>query len=185
MMWTLLLGTVLAGELVIDARVPARVSVDGEVAAEIYALGRLHLQVADGARRVMVTVDGNPRVLDVVTGARPVVVFVGRTGITVESGSAPSPEVSGDATVRFVTPEGNRLLVLVAGRRVLVPPGAGVPVTLPVGDHALSIRNADGTQVFARGTLVLGRAGEAVVQITEGRVPETSGEGVSFVADGR
>lgn len=184
MIVALLLGTALAGELVIDAKVPARVAVDGELAAEIYALGRLHLTVADGAHKVVVTVDGTPRALEVQVGARPVVVFVGRTGLTVDAGPAPVVATLGDATVRFVTPEGSRLLVQVDGRRVPVPPGGGVPVTLPVGEHTMSVRNADGTQVYARGTLVLRGTGDVVVQITEGRVPETSGEGVSFVADG-
>lgn len=185
-MLTLLLAQALAGDVVFDLKVPARLALDGEVVAEVHREGVLRLPVADGAHTLVVTVQGQPRSFDLPVGVEPVLVLVGRTGISV--GAPPAADAGvpvGDASVRFRVSEKERLLVQIDRQRVLVGPGLGVVLPLAQGEHELSIRNPDGTQVFARGTLNVTGTGEAVVQLSEGRMPETAGDAVSFVAGSR
>lgn len=181
-----LLLQALAGEVVFDLKVPARIVLDGEVVAEVHRESVLRVPVADGDHSLVLAVQNEPRSFPLAVGAQPVLVLVGRTGISVGA-LAEAPEVAlpaGDASVRFRVSEKERLLVQIDKQRVVVGPGAGVALPLALGEHALSIRNPDGTQVFARGVLHVAGPGEAVVQISEGRLPETSGDVVSFVAGG-
>jgi hypothetical protein len=59
-----------------------------------------------------------------------------------------------------------------------------VLLPLPVGEHPMSLRSSDGTSVFARGVLTVSGGKDLVVQVTEGLMPETSGEGISFSSGG-
>lgn len=179
-----LMLSAFAGELVVDAKVPVRVAVDGELLAEVHREGVLHLPLADGLRGVVLTVAGNAQRYEVQIGDQPSRILVGRTGVTVDAVAPAVAIPQGEATVRFRTAGKERLLVQVDRQRVLVSPGVGIALPLSTGDHAISIRNPDGTQIFARGTLIISSGGDLLVQIAEGRVPETSGEGLQFVADG-
>jgi hypothetical protein len=177
----------VAGELVVDVKVPARVAVDGEVVADVYQDGVLRVPWADGAHQVTVTVAGSPQRLDVTAAAEPVVLLVGRTGISIGAVANPAAPPVADAVasdVRFRTIGTERLLVQIDAQRVAVSPGKGILLPLQVGDHPISVRSGDGTSVYARGVLTITGGADNVVQVTEGALPETSGAGVHFSAGG-
>lgn len=178
----MLLSAALAGDLVVDVKVPVNVSIDGQQAADVFQPGMLRLPVDDGPHKVTVVVAGKPSVFDVTIGPSPVVLLVGRSGTTVGAADAqPVPLATGaDIPVRFRTTARDRLLVQIAGQRVVVAPGVGVTLPLGLGEHEMTVRSPDGTSIFARGMLVVGGSGELIVQLSEGKMPETSGPGLSF-----
>lgn len=201
MWWLLACCLAHAGEIVVDAKVPVRLSLDGELVAELYAESRLVLPVGDGGHTLVVTTDGTPQSYQVTAGSTPVTVLVGRTGTSI---GVPADSVSvhvertiagGPVDVRFRTVGRERLMIQLGQQRVVVPPGNGVLLPLDLGEHPLTVRSSDGTNVFARGVLTvsgagvtaqgIGTAGEAVVQLAEGKIPETSGDAVAFDATGR
>jgi hypothetical protein len=55
-----------------------------------------------------------------------------------------------------------------------------VHLKLPHGAYDALLRSGSGTVIYARSTLSLSGAGPLVVQVSEGRVPELSGEGGSL-----
>src|SRR5690606_4050302 len=127
-----------------------------------------------------------PRPYEVEAGAEPTLVLVGRTGVTIAKGptgdAASAPAVDGVSDVLFRTASGEQLLVQVDQQRVLVSPGRGVALPLSVGHHPMTVRSADGSSIFARGTLVVTGGTELLVRLSEGRLPETAGDGVVFHA---
>ncbi len=178
----MLLSAALAGDLVVDAKVPVTVSVDAQQAADVFQVGVLRLAVDDGPHKVVVVVAGKPSVFDVTIGPSPVVVLVGRSGTTVGAPDAqPVPVAVGvDIPVRFRAAGRDRLLLQIGGQRVVVAPGVGVTLPLSLGEHDMTVRSPDGTSIYARGMLVVSGAGDLVVQLAEGKMPETSGAGLSF-----
>ncbi len=184
MMW-LLLPAALAGDVVFDLKVPARLVLDGQSVAEVHVESVLRVPVAAGTHQLSVTVANSVQSYDLVVGDGQVVVLIGRTGTTVgKPEAAVAAEAGGLCSVRFRVSAAERMMVQVDRQRVLVGPGEGVALPLAPGEHELSVRNVDGTQVFARGTLQVLASGEAVAQISEGRMPETSGTCVAFIAGG-
>lgn len=203
-MWCILsLLVAYGGEVIIDAKIPAHVAVDGAVVAEIYTEGVLRLPLADGRHTLGITTGGTPSSHEIEVGGTPVVVLVGRSGTSIgaagasaapepvagvepEAGAEPAPAAPvGPVPVRFRTAGRARVLVQIGTRRFTIAPGAGIEVELAPGEHIVSVRNPDGTQVFARGVLTLTGGSDLVVQVAEGRVPETSGDGVAFYATSR
>lgn len=177
------------GELVLDAKVPAHLVLDGEVVAELYQPALLHLPLDAGSHRLVLTTEGQPEPFEFVSAADSThVLLAGRTGNTLSSAldrtqdDPPDADV-GPVSVRFRTAGNQPLMVQIARQRVVVSPGEGVDVSLPVGTHAMSLRSSDGTSVYARGMLKVGPTEDAVVQIGEGAMPETSGPGVAFHPD--
>lgn len=185
-MWTLLLASALAGDLVVEAKVPARVSVDTELVAEIFRSGSYRTEIPDGPHKLVITTGGTPKSFDIEAGPEPVVVIVGRTGTTLGT-AAPEPETvaKGDADIVFRSSDGSRLMVQVGPQRVVVGAGRDVALSLPVGEYPMSVRNESGTQIFARGMLDVRGGTELIVQVAEGTLPETAGDGVAFHAVGR
>lgn len=185
-MWTLLfLSAAFAGEVVIDVKLPARLSLDGELVAEVYREGVLRLPVKDGPHQLVVTTGGMPSSFQVDVGPRPTVVIVGRSGISVSQDDQEQVVPMGDAQVRFRSAHNERLMVQVGNQRVVVSAGDGILIPLPVGEYPMTVRNPDGTSIFARGMLQVRGGADLVVQISEGMLPETSGEGVAFHPGGR
>lgn len=178
----MLLSVALAGDLVVDAKVPVAVSVDGPQVAELYQPALLRLPLDDGPHKITLLVAGNPSVHELVIGDTPVVLLVGRSGTTVGASDAEPPPVlaGGDVPVRFRTASRDRLLLQVGGQRVVVAPGIGLTLPLALGEHDMTVRSPDGTSIYARGILVVSGAGDLVVQLSEGKMPETSGSGLSF-----
>ncbi|HMV66545.1 MAG TPA: hypothetical protein PKA64_06820 [Myxococcota bacterium] len=185
-MWLLLLNLAWSAELVVDAKMPARVSLDGVVVADLYVPGLLRVPTEAGTHELLVTVDGRPHELRVaVHDDTPLLVLVGRSGVTLgETAPAAAVAAAGPWGVRFRVSGRERLLVQVDGQRVVLSPGGGSTLQLGPGEHRMSVRSSDGTMVYARGVLQVRGGEELAVQVGEGSLPETSGAGVSFVADG-
>lgn len=178
----MLLSAALAGDLVVDVKVPVTVSVDGLQVADVFQPGVLRLPEEDGPHKVTVVVAGKPSVFDVTIGPSAVVLLVGRSGTTVGAPDAlPVPMAVGvDIPVRFRATNRDRLLLQIGGQRVVVAPGVGVTLPLSLGEHEMTVRSPDGTSIYARGMLVVSAAGDLIVQLAEGKMPETSGPGLSF-----
>lgn len=178
----MLLSAALAGDLVVDVKVPVTLSLDGQQVADVFQPGVLRMPIPDGAHKVTAVVGGKPQVFEVTIGLTPVVLLVGRSGTTVGAPDALPPPVvaGGDIPVRFRSAARDRLLLQIGGQRVVVAPGVGLSLPLSLGEHEMTVRSPDGTSIYARGVLVVAGVGDLVVQLAEGKMPETSGPGLSF-----
>lgn len=188
-MLTWWIGAALAAGLTVDAHVAVHVAVDGEAVGEIYVPGTLYLPVPAGEHVLVITRGGVPSRYDVqVPDDGTLHVLVGKTGTTLDTVAPQALVVDPDAPTRLVlrTADASPILVHVQGRRHLIAPEADTVVELPAGpgEYPMVVRSGDGTNIFARGVLRVA-GGEVVVQVAEGALPETGGEGGSFVPAGR
>jgi hypothetical protein len=174
---------VVAGALVVDARVPVEILVNGAKLASLYAPGESRFQVEVGHHRVSLWTNGKPTdvELDVAEG-QEARVLVGRTGVTTSSGPISTPPAADAVAVEFRVVGTPGAQVRVDDGRHAVQSGRTFTLELAPGAHPLSVRSADGTAIWATGTLQV-TGSPVVVQIAEGRVPEVSGSG-SFSAGG-
>lgn len=169
------------GVLVFDSRVPTEILVDGTTVAKLFREGKLQVDVPAGVRSLRVYTNGTPQDLEVVVPASGTLdVLVGRTGLSVDPSatrSVPNEVPAGDVAVqvRMTGPIGARLYL--DDKRFEVGAGSQVDLALPTGDHPLSVRNENGTVVWASGTLKVEGPDAVVVQLSEGRLPEVSGRG--------
>jgi len=172
------------GTLVVEARVPTEVLVDGHKMVQLFTSGRVELPVAPGDRLLRIYVNGNPEehpVEILPTGAT--VVVVGRTGITTgQHGPSPSTDADRLAHVQIRTLQDVSSQIRLDGQRIQVQPDEVHPLSLPAGKHEINIRSYDGTAIWATGVLTLD-GGEVIIQIGEGRLPEVTGDG-RFTARG-
>jgi hypothetical protein len=170
--------------LVIDAKVPVEVLLGGTTIAELFYPALVQFQVAaTGPQVVRVYVSGQPYDVPVQFAPKETSrILVGRTGVTVETQAADVPaEASGPVSLELRFVGGGGATVRLGSQPHKVGPGRGLSTTIPLGRHALSVRSADGTVIWAAGDLFV--EGPLVVQIAEGRLPEISGAG-RFVAGG-
>ncbi len=172
------------GRIWFDARVPAEVSLDGSVLAQLFVSGELQIEAAVGSHDLKVVRNGEPETLRVEVPAQgAAVVLVGRNGTSTGfRNMAPAAPVSGEAAVDVRVMGNEPLQLRVDAQRLQISPGDILSMTLTAGSHRVSVRNADGTAIFATGSLLVdGRDEPAVLQIAAGRLPETSGA-VTFQA---
>lgn len=171
------------GRIEFDSRLPAEIQVDGTTLAQLYQPGTLATRMPVGSHEVVVLTNGRARPLTVdVSSTATAVVLVGRNGLTASARLEPLPEEGGVAPVELRVLGEEEVLVTVDDRRYRMRPGTTRTLTVPVGRHAMSIRSASGTVLWARGHLELSHTTPAIIQITEGRMPEVSGTGATFVA---
>lgn len=182
-----LLVSAVAGDVVVDAKVPARVAVGGEVVGDVYRPAVLRVAQPEGVTAVVVTIGGKPYRVEVqVPAIGQTRVLVGPNGITVEDPAAERvAEDAGPLAVTVRVAGSVPLMLQLPGVRHVVRPGREVAFGLPVGDHAVTVRSSDGGIVYARGVLQVRAGGEGLIQLVEGGMPETSGEGLAFVVSGR
>lgn len=170
------------GAIEFDSRIPAEIRVAGVTLAQLYQPGVLQARVPVGAHEVVVLTNGRARTLKVdVSSTATAVVLVGRNGLTASARLEPLPEEEGMAPVELRVVGREEVIVVVDEERYRLLPGTIQALTLPVGRHAMSVRSASGTVVWARGHLELSRTVPTILQITEGRMPEVSGSGALFV----
>ena len=62
-------------------------------------------------------------------------------------------------------------------QRLNIDAGQSTSLTLSPGDHVISLRNHDGTVIWAQRTLHVGAQEGLVVQLSDGRMPELFGAG--------
>ncbi|MCB9683767.1 MAG: hypothetical protein H6738_19825 [Alphaproteobacteria bacterium] len=190
-MWHLMLSVSLAADapteaasgtvpLVVDCKVPAEILVDKVKLGELHYPGKAEFELPPGAHQVRVYVAGNPTDLDVVAAAGTTIhVLAGKTGVTTQTTGAAASAVADqfEVSVRVVGVPAVQIR-LDDGRQV-VQSGPDTVLVLAPGQHRLSIRSADGTAIWSTGILEV--HGKAVLQLSEGRMPEVSG-GATFHA---
>jgi hypothetical protein len=176
----LIMSVALAAEIVVDAKVPVTLRVDGAVAAELRLPGSVRVEVPSGDHRVVLVAgtEEHTWAVTLVDGV-PVHLMAGRGGVSMSLPDGREPPVAAGLS-RPVA-----LMVFIDRQRLLVEPGPGRLVPVPVGQHEVSVRSADGAEVYARGVLRVDGGPGLMVQLAEGRLPETNGPGVSFVAGNR
>jgi hypothetical protein len=186
-MLTPFLSLALAGTLVVDANVPTEVRVDGRLIVEIYEAGVFRTDVPAGSHEVVVYLSGEgTRQSLLLPEQGEVVVGVGRTGVSWPAAARSAVAVAapdGPGSVSFRSVAREDVVVTVGRARHLVPAGGTLDLELAAGDHAVSVRSGDGTVVWARGHLTVTGPG-LIVQLNDGRMPETLGEGGRFTPDG-
>lgn len=164
------------GGLIIDAKVPAEIRIDGHVVGQFFLPGRLEVPVEPGEHTLAVVREGKPEELPVRVPAEGAVVVVGKTGTTLGAARVPDrpdPRAPVELEVRV---SGNAPVQLRLGdQRFDLSPGRVVKLELPVGTHPFSFRNRAGTLIWAKGSLEL-EGGPVVMQVAEGRMPELSGD---------
>ena len=172
-------GSRETGTIVIDAKVPVEMKLDAEPVGTLLVPSTLTVVTTPGAHTLKMWVHGTASDVPVeVPAGGQVVVVVGSGGVTA---GAP-PKVAGVGPVRVELRSLGReaLAVVIAGTRVVVDAGQIVPVELPAGEHTVTLRNLEGTAVWADGTLVVGAGTVVVVQISDGRAPEVAGAGSAW-----
>lgn len=167
------------GVIVVDAKVPVEMKLDSEPVGTLLVPGTLTLVTTPGPHTLKMWVHGTAS--DVPVEVPPdgqVVVVVGSGGVTA---GAPAKVVGvGPVRVELRSLGREALAVVIAGTRIVVDAGQTVPVELPAGEHAVTLRNLDGTAMWADGTLVVGAGTVVVVQISDGRAPEVAGAGSAW-----
>jgi hypothetical protein len=184
----LLASFALAGDLVVEARVPVELYVDGHPVAKLFQPGVLRTPLPSGEVEVGLFVDGRLEKRRVVLAEADAVIVAGRTGLSwpedslaVPAGGGAAPEaVGGTVSLRSVADED--IVVQLSRERHHLPVGGELSVEVPAGTHRMSVRSGDGTVIWANGTLSVFAAG-AIVQVSDGRMPEVLGGGV-FTPDG-
>ncbi|MEQ1504762.1 MAG: hypothetical protein ABMB14_21165, partial [Myxococcota bacterium] len=166
-------------ELVVDAKIPVEILLEGVKLGQLYYPGEVTFRVVAGHHTVRLYTNGQPTdlPLDLTTG-HPTRILVGRTGVTTGApaeGSAPA--ATGPSSVEFRFVGGGAAQVRVEATSHPVEPGRPFTLELAPGVHPMSVRSTDGTVIWATGTLEVA-TGRVVVQVTEGRMPEVSGDGV-------
>jgi hypothetical protein len=185
MYWILLSGLASGGELHIDARIPAAVYLDGQAFVELSQPGTAMFVVPDGEHKLVIMTNGNPTTRMITIGLEPAQLLVGRTGITVgmaEQRPAKKPASTAINEVEFRSTSKLPLMVYIDEDRHILAAGATKLLDLQAGEHSLSVRNDSGTAIFATGTLITDGVNRIIVQFSEGRVPEVSGEGAQYLS---
>lgn len=171
------------GQMEFDTRLPAEIQLDGRTVAKLYGPGVFSMRAEVGEHDVLVLTNGTPRPLKVdVSRTATAVVLVGRNGLTATARLEPLPEEEGITPVEVRVVGTEEVLVQIGKERFRLKPGAFRSLTVPVGRHAMRVKSSSGTVLWASGFLELTRTEPVVLQITEGRMPEVSGSGSSFVA---
>ena len=168
--------------LFVDAKVPVEVRLEGVKLGELYFPGQVRWDVSPGPHALRLYTNGNPTELplDFVVG-REVHVLVGRTGVSTSEQLVAAP-AGGPSTIEFRLVGQGSAQIRLDSKPTALGPGEKVSLTVPSGNHPLSVRSGDGTVIWASGNLEVG-GGPVVVLIAEGRMPEVSGQG-SFHAGG-
>lgn len=181
-MWFLSPCVALAGSVVIDAAVPIDVFVNTEALARLYVPGIVTLPLDDGPRKLQIWVDGNPHEVSIdVPVVGVTTVMVGKNGITTAAPNAPDVPVG---PVEFRVAGRAEVMFTLDDQRHHLAPGEVLKVELTEGNHMISVRDASGTQIWAKGLLTVKEPRGVIVQLSEGRMPEVAGTGGRFVPDG-
>lgn len=173
------------GMILVEAHVPAEVRIDRRPVAQVYLPSTIEFAAPQGDHELSVLIGGATTQLAISVPPAPdrAMVLIGRTGTTVRTAAKPAAvEVAlvpvevrgaGPGTVQF----------RIDSERYQLENGATHALSLPTGEHPISVRSPDGTAIWAVGKLKLSSGDVVIVQVSEGRLPEVSGAGV-FVANG-
>ncbi len=175
------LPPVVTGTLVVDARLPVEVRVDGQPVLQLFVPGRAEIRVLPGDHAITAVTGANPTEirLNVPQPGQSAVLLVGRNGITsrVEQSVASN---AADVSVELRVTGPGPVQVRLDDHRWEIAPGSSVSMSQPVGAHTFSVRSREGTAIWANGSLSLAGGDPVVIQLSEGRAPEVSGLGSYF-----
>jgi len=166
------------GTLVVDSHLPAEVLIDGKTIGQLFQDATLRVEVPSGLRMLRVYTNGQPQDLSITMPADGEIhLLIGRTGVTVDQQSALSDDdeqVMVPIQIRVAGSVGVQLVV--ERERYALKAGEQRSLEWASGDHQVSVRSHDGTVVWARGTLTVSGKDLVLVQLSEGRLPEVSGQ---------
>jgi hypothetical protein len=185
MIWLTYCSLALSGQLLIDARVPSALYVDSQAYVQLSQPGLAEFTVSEGEHKLIILTNGNPTERVVTFTNEPVKLLIGRTGITIGSAEVketPSADTKQVNQVELRSTSRLPLLITIGPDRYILAAGGTKVLTISSGEHPISIRNDNGTAIFATGTLILKGSDNIVLQLSEGRVPEVTGDGVEFLS---
>lgn len=164
------------GTVVVDTRVPVELRLDRDKVATLLVPSVLHLgPLAAGSHELTVLRAGASETVEVeVLPAGRADVLVTVDGVVITSAGPVEPASA--SAIRLLSPSGGAL-VWVDGRRWRLEPGQVVHVGSFTAGVPVEVRSADGSVVWARGTLVPGASPELTLVVAEGRVPSVVGGG--------
>jgi len=174
-----------AANLVVEARAPTDVYVDGHPVAKVFYAATLLVPVTDGAHEVTLFSNNETHRQTMIFRGADARVVLGHSGVTwpaPQGGAvvAATPDAgSTGGTVLFRSVGRDAVVVQLTGERRRLGAGDSLQVTVPPGPHTLVLRSADSTVIWARGALDIS-GDSAVVQISDGRMPEVLGQGGRF-----
>ena len=185
-MLLLLLGSLAFAEtLLIDAKIPAALYIDGQAIVEFSYPGRAEFSVAAGEHKLVIMTNGNPTERLVKFTEVPTRLVIGRTGISLGAAKVnPTKSEPTDSVTAVELRSTSRLplMVTIDNDQHLLAAGATTAIELTPGEHSLKVRNDSGTAIFATGTLNVHGGQPVILQLSEGRVPEVAGSGAVFVS---
>jgi len=184
MHWLLLSCLAHGGELLIDARIPAAVYLDGQSFVEMSQPGKAEFTVSNGEHKLIVMTNGNPTERIINISAEPTQLLVGKSGISVGIAEVlPTKDIETAASneIEFRSTSKLPLMVRLGEDRHILPAGATKRLDVEAGEHAITIRNDSGTAIFASGVLITDGKNRIIVQVSEGRLPEVSGKGAEYL----
>jgi hypothetical protein len=166
------------GELVIDARLATEILVDGETIGQLFRPSVLTFEVSAGKHELRIYTNGSPDDISIVVPAAGTTrVLVGRSGLSVDKQVSEDPEAGLPVPVQLRVAGSQGVRLSLDNKRYQVEPGEQIDIELMSGRHQLSVRNDEGTVIWAKGTLTIEGPDAVLVQFSEGRMPEVSGRG--------
>ena len=169
------------GELRIDANQAAEILVDGTVIGQLHQASELRVMLEAGKHDLRVYTNGTPEDMEVLVPANShLLVMVGRSGTVVQSIDTENTPVDAEVTsvaVQLRVSGSEPVRFYIERKRYSLSAGEQLDLTLAHGKHKVSARNEDGTLVWAHGLLTVAGSETIIIQLTEGRMPEVSGQG--------
>jgi len=169
-----LFGVAFAASVQIASELPVNVRLDGIPVANVLVAAKLAIDVEDGEHTLEVDVRGKTRTHEfTVEGNQTARLVVGKSGTAFHVEGEVPVKLS---TVRIRGVGSQGLLVQVGDQRFPLGDTELRKLVLAPGRHDFKLMNADGTMMFASGSLRISGA-EADVLVSEGRLPEVTGDG--------
>ncbi len=168
------------GQIVFDMKLPASLFLNGQQIVQLYQTGKVEVRAVAGTHELTVVTSGNPKSSELyVLADHTTPVLIGRHGqVTPQPPiAAPTPDPDGASALEIHVVGDEPVSIWFGDERWLIASGTTHHTEVPQGEHALSVRNADSTVVWARGGLLVHGSSGVVMQVGAGLAPEVSGAG--------
>lgn len=188
MYWFVFSALAFGGELLIDARIPTAIYIDGQPFVQLSQPGKVEFDVADGEHKIVIMTNGYPNERTITIGKEPAHLLVGRSGISFGKAEVVVPTQSNtglSSTIELRSTSRLPLMIYIGEEKHILAAKATKELEIAAGEHTISVRNDAGTAIFASGVIVTDGEHQVIVQLSEGRVPEVSGEGSQYLPSSR